>query len=199
MTNVIVCGDEMKAVAYCEEERDFGYMLFEVFGAGYASTMLGHEIESCHLVGRAGRLPLNRRSHRRIGIPSAAAAAAVVVGASLVSLIRHHHHQSVVLRDRAEKAKRDAIRSAAAVSDLLVEVVNGGVEEAFINQKRIELEIRALAATASRFMKQTDHWLASTHAINSAIKEIGDFENWMKIMDFDCKSINAAIRNIHQA
>ncbi|PWZ18750.1 Biogenesis of lysosome-related organelles complex 1 subunit 1 [Zea mays] len=30
-------------------------------------------------------------------------------------------------------------------------------------------------------------------------KEIGDIENWMKIMDFDCKSINAAIRNIHQS
>ncbi|AQK82270.1 Biogenesis of lysosome-related organelles complex 1 subunit 1 [Zea mays] len=30
-------------------------------------------------------------------------------------------------------------------------------------------------------------------------REIGDIENWMKIMDFDCKSINAAIRNIHQS
>ncbi|KAI6686996.1 hypothetical protein NL676_032909 [Syzygium grande] len=117
----------------------------------------------------------------------------------LLCLIHHHHHRSVLLRDRAEKAKRDAIRSAAAVSDLLVEAVNGGVQEAFLNQKRIELEIRALAAAVSRFTKQTDHWLASTHALNSAIKEMGDFENWMKIMDFDCKSINAAIRNIHQA
>ncbi|XP_030537552.1 biogenesis of lysosome-related organelles complex 1 subunit 1-like [Rhodamnia argentea] len=119
--------------------------------------------------------------------------------ASLVSVMQRHHHHSVVLRDRTDKARKDAIRSAAAVSDLLVEAVNGGVQEAYVNQKRIELEIRALAATVSRFMKQTDHWLASTHAINSAIKEIGDFENWMKIMDYDCKSINAAIRNIHQA
>ncbi|KAI3407207.1 C2 domain-containing protein [Psidium guajava] len=119
--------------------------------------------------------------------------------ASLVSLLHRHHHHSILLRDRTDKARRDAIRSAAAVSDLLVEAVNGGVQEAYINQKRIELEIRALAATVSRFMKQTDHWLASTRAINSAIKEIGDFENWMKIMDYDCKSINAAIRNIHQA
>ncbi|XP_030464217.1 biogenesis of lysosome-related organelles complex 1 subunit 1-like [Syzygium oleosum] len=119
--------------------------------------------------------------------------------ASLVGLTHHHHRRSVALRDRAEKAKRDAIRSAVAASDLLVEAVNGGVEDAFVNQKRIELETRALAATVSRFAKQTDHWLASTRPLNSAIKEIGDFENWMKIMDFDCKSINAAIRNIHQA
>lgn len=30
-------------------------------------------------------------------------------------------------------------------------------------------------------------------------QEFGDFENWMKIMEFDCKNITAAIHNIHQA
>ncbi|MBA0735798.1 hypothetical protein Gogos_019613 [Gossypium gossypioides] len=97
-----------------------------------------------------------------------------------------------------EKAKKDAIKKAGRVSDLLVEAVNGGVQESFINEKRIEAEIRALASTIARFMKQTDQWLAASHAINTAVKEIGDFENWMKSMDFDCKSINAAIRNIYQ-
>lgn len=29
-------------------------------------------------------------------------------------------------------------------------------------------------------------------------QEIGDFENMMKIMEYDCKSITAAIQNIHQ-
>lgn len=32
----------------------------------------------------------------------------------------------------------------------------------------------------------------------SVMQEIGDFENWMKTMEYDCKSINAAVRNIHQ-
>ncbi|OWM66644.1 biogenesis of lysosome-related organelles complex 1 subunit 1 [Punica granatum] len=118
--------------------------------------------------------------------------------ASLVQLMHHHHRISLHLRDRTEKAKRDATRSAAVVSDLLVDAVNGGVQEAFVNEKRIELEIRSLAVTVNRFMKQTDQWLAASHAMNSAIKEIGDFENWMKVMEYDCKSINAAIRNIHQ-
>ncbi|KAB1225698.1 Biogenesis of lysosome-related organelles complex 1 subunit 1 [Morella rubra] len=113
-------------------------------------------------------------------------------------MVHDHHHASLRLRDLTENAKKDAIRNAGRVSDLLVDVVNGGVQEAFINEKRIELEIRALAATISRFMKQTDQWLTATHAINTAIKEIGDFENWMKTMEFDCKSINAAIHNIHQ-
>ncbi|KAE8726981.1 Bioproteinsis of lysosome-related organelles complex 1 subunit 1 [Hibiscus syriacus] len=117
---------------------------------------------------------------------------------SLIQIYHYHHQTSLQLRDQAEKAKKDAIRKAGRVSDLLVEVVNGGVQEPFINEKRIEAKVRALASTIACFMKQTDQWLAASHDINTAVKEIGDFENWMKSMDFDCKSINAAIRNIHQ-
>ncbi|XAR60851.1 hypothetical protein NMG60_11034376 [Bertholletia excelsa] len=118
---------------------------------------------------------------------------------SLLQLINDHHHSSLIHREKTEKAKKDAIRSAMRVSDLLVDAVNGGVQESFINEKRIELEIRALSATIMRFAKQTDQWLAASSAINTAIKEIGDFENWMKTMEFDCKSITAAICNIHDS
>ncbi|KAL3829035.1 hypothetical protein ACJIZ3_017837 [Penstemon smallii] len=118
--------------------------------------------------------------------------------ASLLQMINNHNHASIELREQTEKAKKDAIRKSMRVSDLLVNAVNGGVQEVFINEKRIEIETRALAATIMRFAKQTDQWLTASHAINTALKEIGDFENWMKTMELDCKSISAAICNIHQ-
>ncbi|KAF3613509.1 Biogenesis of lysosome-related organelles complex 1 subunit 1 [Capsicum baccatum] len=118
--------------------------------------------------------------------------------ASLIQIINSHNSSSLNLRQSTEKAKKDAIRSATRVSELLVDSVNKEVQEAFVMQKRIEMEIRALAASILQFGKQTDQWLAASHSINTAIKEIGDFENWMKTMEFDCKSINAAICNIHQ-
>lgn len=108
-------------------------------------------------------------------------------------------HAVCGIRQQTERAKKNALRSAVRVADLLVDTVDGGVQELFVNEKRIELEARALLATIARYRKQTGQWLAATNAINSVLKEIGDFENWMKIMDFDCKSINAAIRNIHQS
>lgn len=69
-----------------------------------------------------------------------------------------------------DKAKKEALKNAFRVSDLLVNVVNGGVEETFINEKRIELEIRALLGTIMRYKKQTDQWLAASHAVNSVLK-----------------------------
>lgn len=71
---------------------------------------------------------------------------------------------------KTEKAKKVAIRSAVRVSDLLVDAVNGGVQESFVNEKLIELETRALAVTVMRFAKQTDQWLAASHTINTAVK-----------------------------
>ncbi|EEC69158.1 hypothetical protein OsI_38101 [Oryza sativa Indica Group] len=118
---------------------------------------------------------------------------------ALLQIMQRHHHESLRQRKQTERAKMDAVRSAARVADLLVATVDGGVQELYINEKRIELEARALLATIAWYRKQTDQWLAATNAINTVLKEIGDFENWMKIMDFDCKSINAAIRNIHQS
>ncbi|XP_073039772.1 biogenesis of lysosome-related organelles complex 1 subunit 1 [Primulina eburnea] len=119
--------------------------------------------------------------------------------ASLLQMINDHNSASLKLREQTEKSKREAIRTASRVSDLLVNAVNGGVQEVFIIEKRIEIEIRALAATVARFSKQTDQWLAASHTINTAVKEIGDFENWMKTIELDCKSISAAIRNIHHS
>ncbi|KAL6538403.1 biogenesis of lysosome-related organelles complex 1 subunit 1 [Orobanche gracilis] len=119
--------------------------------------------------------------------------------ASLLQMINEHKHASIELQGHTEQSKKEAIRSAERVSDLLVNAVNRGVQEVFIKEKQIEMEIRALTATIIRFSKQTEQWLAASHAINNAVKEIGDFENWMKTMELDCKSITAAICNIHQS
>lgn len=72
--------------------------------------------------------------------------------------------------NKLEKAKKEAIQTAARVSDLVVNAVNEGVQEVYINEKRIEMEIRALTARIMLFKKQTDQWLTASHAINTAVK-----------------------------
>ncbi|KAF8706969.1 hypothetical protein HU200_030494 [Digitaria exilis] len=69
--------------------------------------------------------------------------------------------------DNKLRAKKDALRSAVRVADLLVDAVDGGVQELFVNEKRIELEARALLSTIARYRKQTDQWLTATNEINS--------------------------------
>ncbi|XP_073145864.1 biogenesis of lysosome-related organelles complex 1 subunit 1 isoform X2 [Henckelia pumila] len=91
--------------------------------------------------------------------------------ASLLQMINDHNTASLKLREQTEKSKKEAIRTAMRVSDLLVNAVNGNVQEVFIIEKRIEMEIRALAAAVARFSKQTDQWLTASHTINTAVKD----------------------------
>lgn len=69
-----------------------------------------------------------------------------------------------------EKVKKEALRTATRVSEQLMKAVDGGVHEIFINEKRIKVETRALESTIMRFLKQTNQWLAASHAINTAVK-----------------------------
>lgn len=111
-------------------------------------------------------------------------------------MMQKHAYESAQHRERVETAKKDALASAAVVSNLLVESVNGGVQEAFINEKRIEMEARALGVTIQKFVKQTSHWLNVVHTFDSALKEIGDFENWVKTMEYDCEQIAGTLKNV---
>ncbi|GAB2274253.1 hypothetical protein Dimus_009018 [Dionaea muscipula] len=90
--------------------------------------------------------------------------------ASLVQLIHNHQLASFRLREQTEQAKKEASEAAARISDAAVEAVNSGVQECFINEKRIELEIRGVAAAVFRYKKETDQWIAASRAINTAVK-----------------------------
>lgn len=78
------------------------------------------------------------------------------------------------------------MRNAVVVAELLVDAVNGGVEGLFVNEKRIEFEIRALVITILRYKKQTDAWLAASHALNSVLKVCSFLSNSLSFLLFVC-------------
>ncbi|CAD6268924.1 unnamed protein product [Miscanthus lutarioriparius] len=103
--------------------------------------------------------------------PTAAAGGKQELEDALLQIMQQHHHQSFHQRQQTERAKKDALRSAARVADLLVDTVDDGeVQELFVNEKRVELEARALLGTIARYRKQSDQWLAATNEINSVLK-----------------------------
>eukprot|EP00252_Welwitschia_mirabilis_P009965 TRINITY_DN2294_c0_g1_i1.p1 TRINITY_DN2294_c0_g1~~TRINITY_DN2294_c0_g1_i1.p1 ORF type:complete len:128 (+),score=37.90 TRINITY_DN2294_c0_g1_i1:200-583(+) len=118
--------------------------------------------------------------------------------AALVEMINDHSQENAQLRQHIENVKKDAIAAATHASALLVDVINAGVQESFVNEKRIELETRALAATVQHYTKQMNKWLTAVRTLDTAIKEIGDFENWMKIMEHDCENICLALHKVEK-
>ncbi|XP_062204563.1 biogenesis of lysosome-related organelles complex 1 subunit 1-like isoform X1 [Phragmites australis] len=102
--------------------------------------------------------------------PAAAARGKLELEEALLQIVHRRHHQSLRQRQRTERAKKGALGSAVRVADLLVNTVDGGMQELFVDEKRIELEARVLLGTIAWYRKQTDQWLAATNAISSDLK-----------------------------
>ncbi|KAJ3220364.1 hypothetical protein HDU67_000031 [Dinochytrium kinnereticum] len=81
----------------------------------------------------------------------------------------------------------------ADVTDVLTETLNIRVAQAFQNQKDIEAEAKKLQNSAARYQKQTKQWLALVNQLNSALKELGDTENWGRAIERDIREITQVV------
>ena len=72
-----------------------------------------------------------------------------------------------------------------------------GVTEIYVNQKLLDNEARELQAQAARFSKQTKQWVTLCEQLNNSLKEIGDIENWARVMEDDVVAITATLEAIH--
>ena len=66
------------------------------------------------------------------------------------------------------------------MTEELASAVNDGVAEVFNTQRVIESSARELQLQAATFAKQTSRWSAMVGDFDKALKEVGDFENWVK-------------------
>jgi hypothetical protein len=54
----------------------------------------------------------------------------------------------------------------------------------FNTQRVIETSARELQQAAAQFAKQTGRWSALVSDFDRALKEVGDFENWVTVMEW---------------
>ncbi len=94
---------------------------------------------------------------------------------------------------QAEKRRKEATASAIAVTKALVGNVNNRVSMAYANEKRLDTEARQLQANAAQFAKQSMQWLSLIENFNTALKELGDVENWAKSIEVDMHTISSAM------
>lgn len=65
--------------------------------------------------------------------------------------------------------------------------------QAYLNQKKLDAEAKQLQHSATNFAKQTQSWLNLVEAFSSALKEIGDAENWARSIEGDMRTIATAL------
>ena len=65
--------------------------------------------------------------------------------------------------------------------------------QAFQTQKVVEQEARSLQAQAAKFSKQTQQWMGCIGAFDQALKELGDFENYVRTLEWEIQTVSDAL------
>ncbi|CAJ1050321.1 biogenesis of lysosome-related organelles complex 1 subunit 1 isoform X1 [Xyrichtys novacula] len=97
-----------------------------------------------------------------------------------------------------ERRRREAIAAATCLTEALVDHLNVGVAQAYVNQRKLDHEVKTLQVQASQFSKQTAQWISMVEGFNQALKEIGDVENWARSIEMDMRTIATALEYVHK-
>ncbi|KAI6651656.1 Biogenesis of lysosome-related organelles complex 1 subunit 1-like [Oopsacas minuta] len=114
----------------------------------------------------------------------------------LSEIYKAHQQEQNERRLEQERKRKQAIKSAQEVSSGFVDALNSGVEEAYENQKKINLLVKDLQIQSTVFLKQASQWINTVEGFNASLKELGDLPNWASIIEKDmlliCRSLEYA-------
>lgn len=111
----------------------------------------------------------------------------------LSSLVKEHQARQVVRKEQQEVKKKEALTAANNLTTALVDHLNVGVAQAYLNQKRLDSEAKQLHLNATNFSKQTAAWLQLIDGFNNSLKEVGDVESWAKTIETDMRAISSTL------
>ncbi|XP_038209833.1 biogenesis of lysosome-related organelles complex 1 subunit 1 [Colias croceus] len=116
----------------------------------------------------------------------------------LSSLVKEHQAKQAAKRVSQEQKRKECIAAANDLTQALVDHLNVGVAQAYLNQKKLDAEAKLLHQGAINFSKQTQQWLALVENFSSALKEIGDVENWAKSIESEMKIITDTLERAYE-
>ncbi|KOB72503.1 General control of amino acid synthesis-like protein [Operophtera brumata] len=116
----------------------------------------------------------------------------------LSTLIKEHQTKQAAKRVVQEQKRKECIAAANDLTQALVDHLNVGVAQAYLNQKKLDAEAKLLHQGAINFAKQTQQWLALVENFSSSLKEIGDVENWARSIENDMKIITDTLEKAYE-
>ncbi|KAI0240279.1 Biogenesis of lysosome-related organelles complex 1 subunit 1 [Lamellibrachia satsuma] len=108
-------------------------------------------------------------------------------------MVKEHQIKQQARKEVQERKKKAATVAATALTHSLVDYLNSGVAQAYVNQKKLDTETKILQANATHFARQTTQWLKLVEDFNQSLKEIGDVENWARSIERDMHTISNAL------
>lgn len=103
-----------------------------------------------------------------------------------------HTHTSGTRKELLSKIESLTPRldgEAHALSDSLLTTINTGVQAGYNTEQAIEQELRAVDRQLRQLAATTRNWQLLLRRLGTALKELGDVENWVSVICEDGKGI----------
>lgn len=113
-------------------------------------------------------------------------------------MVKEHQQKQVLKKEIQEIKRKEACAAASDLTQALVDHLNVGVAQAYLNQKKLDAEAKQLHTSATNFAKQTQQWLSLVESFSGALKELGDVENWAKTIEGDVRTITTALEIVYK-
>ncbi|KFD56028.1 hypothetical protein M514_03152 [Trichuris suis] len=113
----------------------------------------------------------------------------------LPAMLKEHNAEQQKRKDRLDNMRAAVSEAATSFTDAAVDDLNAPVCVLYVNQKKLDTELKRLERNLSRFHKTTAQWLSLVGNVNNALKEFGDIENWAARIETDSKEILSGLED----
>ncbi|ORX65319.1 hypothetical protein BCR32DRAFT_330388 [Anaeromyces robustus] len=93
----------------------------------------------------------------------------------------------------SENERKENIVIASELNDIIVDEINSDISILFKNEKRIETESNKLQSLINQHSKDVLQWNDLTKMLDNSLKELGDVQNWVDLIERDMKIITSTI------
>ncbi|EKX52212.1 hypothetical protein GUITHDRAFT_92388 [Guillardia theta CCMP2712] len=111
----------------------------------------------------------------------------------LSSLVKENAEKQAKIREMNDNNRKEALAATETVTNLMTDSVQSSMLEVFAAQKKLEKEVKGLQSNTHHFSRQTHQWYDMITEFNGGLKDVGDFQNWAKTVEWDMKHIASAL------
>jgi DNA polymerase II small subunit/DNA polymerase delta subunit B len=112
------------------------------------------------------------------------------------SILREHRSQHASSVKKSEEIKSDCTSAANKLSNTLSSQLASEIGLVYRNQRRIENEAKKLQGNTLKFNKQLEQWQQQYNQYNNEIKQLGDINNFVNMIDQDLSALAVSLSTI---
>lgn len=113
-------------------------------------------------------------------------------------LIDRYNHQNQHLCSEAVECKVSAQKFVAPMVNILVEELNQEVREIYRTQTEIEKYVAKIKLHIAAIGHRGERWAALVDQALGALKEIGDFENYLDVLQEQAEAVEEQVQQLKE-